>query len=73
MTIQEQIVAKLQVLPAEKQQAVLELVESLSHPQGAAARESRTRVRGLWEDLQVDVSAEDIEEARQEMWGKYRD
>ncbi len=71
MTIQEQIVAKLQDLPTEKQQTVLELVESLSHPQGAL--EGSNEVRGLWADLRVNVSVEDIEQARQEMWGKYRD
>ena len=26
---------------------------------------------GLWQDLNIDVSAEDIDEARRELWGQF--
>jgi hypothetical protein len=26
---------------------------------------------GLWADLNIDISAEDIDEARREMWGNF--
>jgi hypothetical protein len=28
-------------------------------------------LRGLWEDLNIDVSEKDIAEARREMWGNF--
>jgi hypothetical protein len=32
---------------------------------------ARTPLRGLWKDLGISVSEEDIAEARREMWGGF--
>lgn len=44
---------------------------------GAAARDGsqregkRVSLYGLWKDLGIDLSAEDIDAARREMWGNF--
>jgi hypothetical protein len=73
MTLQQRIVAKLQGLPLEKQQAVLDLVESLSGEEHPVTAARPLRPGGLWGDLGVHVSEQELEEARREMWGQHRD
>ena len=69
MTIEDQVVEKLRGLPAEKQKEVLEFVDSLSEPN--ATNQPRRSLRGLWKDLNVQITEEDIAEARREMWGNF--
>jgi hypothetical protein len=57
---------KLLKLPVEKQKEVLDFVESLEKKAGAKGR--RHSLKGLWADLGVEISPEDIAEARREMW-----
>ena len=65
--IEEALVAKLRELSVDKQQEVLDFASSLE------TREKRPlkSVRGLWKDLGISVSEEDIAEARKEMWGNF--
>lgn len=69
MTIEELILEKLRELPPEKQNDVLNYVESLRNQNGA--KEPFRSLAGLWADLGFHVTAEDIAEARSEMWGNF--
>lgn len=67
MTTTEAIVAKLSRLPAEKQEQVLKYVETLeSQADHPVPRED---LGGLWAHLNLDITEEEIAEARREMWG----
>ncbi|MBI5266477.1 MAG: DUF2281 domain-containing protein [candidate division Zixibacteria bacterium] len=69
MSTWEMIVEEVRTLPPERQKEVLDFVEFIK------GRDSSGRPRrspaGLWADLGVNVSAEDIAEARREMWGSF--
>jgi hypothetical protein len=67
VTIEEQVVAKLRALPPHRQHEVLAFVESLAPKKRAPKRRN---FRGLWKG-QVNISAEEIAEARREMWGNF--
>jgi hypothetical protein len=56
MTLEQEILEAVRALPADKQQP----------------RKPRGNGRGLWADLNIDLSAEVIDEARREMWNTFR-
>jgi hypothetical protein len=68
MTLEEQVLQKLRELPPERQEEVLVFVNHLREKSGNGPRRS---LLGLWSDLDVKVSEEDIAEARREMWGTF--
>ena len=68
MTIEELVIEKLKKLPPEKQKEVLEFAESLGT--GGEPKPLKS-LEGLLEDLHVSITAEDIAEARREMWGSF--
>jgi hypothetical protein len=70
MTLEQAILDAVRALPAEKQQGVLDHVKHLSRRHQVAA-EPRKSGLGLWADLNIDVSAEEIDEARREMWKNF--
>ena len=67
MTIEEQVLEKLRDLPPEKQKKVLEFVDSLKEKE--VSKKPRRSLLGLWADLNIHITEEDIVEARREMWG----
>ena len=69
MTIEHEVLQKLRALPLEKQKEILDLVDSLA--KGNDKGKPRRSLRGLWKDLDFDVTEEDIDEARREMWGSF--
>ena len=69
MTVEEQVLEKLRELPPEKQQEVLEFVDSLQKENGA--KKPLRSLVGLWADLDIHITEEDIAEARREMWGNF--
>ena len=69
MTVEQQVLEKLRELPPEKQQEVLEFVDSLSEKNGA--RKPLRSLEGLWADFDIQITEEDIAEARREMWGNF--
>ncbi len=69
MTTWELIAEKAKELPPEKQQEALDFLEFL-HERQRRKRPLRS-LRGLWKDLGPDISAEEIDEARREIWGKF--
>lgn len=63
------MLAKLRGLPPEKQTKVLEFVESLKREAGS--EKSLRSLEGLLEDLNIDITGDDIAQARREMWGNF--
>ena len=63
------MVAKLRELPAEQQKEVLDFVGSLIMRE--SGRPKLRNVRGLWKEMGFSISAEDIAEARKEMWDNF--
>ena len=60
---------RLKSLPPDKQQEVLDFVEFLQEKANGTPRMPRKSLRGLWTDLRVKITEEDIAEARRGMWG----
>jgi hypothetical protein len=69
MSIEKSVLEKLLKLPVEKQKEVLDFVESLEREAGQCRW--RGSPGGLWADLGVDISPEDIADTRREMWGSF--
>ena len=69
MTIEEAILEKVRMLPPEKQHEVLDFTERLQAR--ASANEPRKPLRGIWKDLGISITEEDISQARREMWGNF--
>ena len=70
MSIEQTLVEKLRALPPEKQQEALDFVEFLEQKTKAIKRPRRS-LEGLWADLDISLTEEDIAEARKEMWGNF--
>lgn len=68
MTVEEQVLEKLRELPPHRQREVLAFISLL---QEKSRHKPRRSLLGLWSDLDVKVSEEDIAEARREMWGSF--
>jgi hypothetical protein len=71
MTIEQAIVEKVKRLPPEKQREVLDFAESLDENGGPERPAPLKSLEGLWSDLNVHVTEEDIAAARREMWGNF--
>ena len=69
MSIEQNVLEKLRQLPLDKQQELLDFAEFLY--QKTTAKLPLQSVRGLCADLKVDITEEDIAEARKEMWGNF--
>ncbi len=69
MGVEEAVLEKLRDLPPDKQQEVLDFVDFLREKK--AIKASHRSLRGLWADLGVDISEEDITEARRGMWEEF--
>lgn len=66
MAIEETIIARLRELPESQRQTVLHFVEFLiaRNLNDAAPRS----LMGAWADMGIDITEEDIAEARRDMW-----
>jgi Protein of unknown function (DUF2281) len=69
VTIEQRALEKLRDLPAEKQKEVLDFVDFLKEKNGGPKKPLRSLL-GLWSDLNVHITEEDIIEARREMWAQ---
>jgi hypothetical protein len=72
MSIEQAVLETLRTLPPDKQQELLDFAESLrreSAASGSVRVEPHGSIVGLWDDLGLDITAEDIAEIRREMWG----
>jgi hypothetical protein len=68
MDIEQAIIERIRRLPPEEQREVLDFAEFLHHRRSAPPYRG---VKGLWADLDAQVSAEEIDEARRELWGSF--
>ncbi len=69
MISEEVLLQKIKVLPPDLKQKAIEFVESLQKK--AQKRTPRVSLEGIWADMDVNITEEDIREARQEMWGNF--
>ena len=69
MSIEVSVIETLRTLPQEKQQEVLDFARFLAQRNGKKA--PLRSVKGLCADLGIHISAEEIDEARKEMWGNF--
>ena len=69
MSVEDALIEKLRVLPPDKQQEVLDFIEFLQRK--AKIAQPRRSLEGLWADLGVDITEEEIAEVRREMWGNF--
>lgn len=69
MTVTEAVIEKIKALPKDGQQKVLDFVESLETANGP--RKPRRSLQGIWADLNINLTEEDLREARNEMWRRY--
>lgn len=69
MTTWEIIAERARELPPDKQTEVLDFLESLRTR--TENGKPRCSAAGLWADLGVDITSEDIEQARRELWGAF--
>lgn len=69
MTTMEILVAKAKALPPEGQREVLDFVEFLGTRLGRGT--PHKSLSGVLADLGVDLSAEDIDQARREAWAEF--
>ena len=70
MTLEESIIEAVRSLPPEKQRELLDHAQRLQ----AESRADKTfqSVKGLWADLDISLSREELEEARREVWKHLR-
>jgi hypothetical protein len=69
ITLEKQILSSIRTLPVQQQHEVLDFAQFLH--QKAAVKLPRRSLKGLCADLKVQITAVDIDEARQEMWGNF--
>lgn len=65
--IEDQVVELMRELPPERKHEVLHFVREL-HKKYVPAK-PRKSVEGLWADLNIHLTEEDIDEMRRELWG----
>ena len=69
INIQHAVLTGLQELSPQKQQEVLDFVEFLKTK--TAPKQPRKSLKGLWADLQIDLTEAEISEARREIWADF--
>jgi hypothetical protein len=69
MSTEQTLLEKIRQLPPDKQQEVLDFVESLQ--QKTSQKQPLRDLEGLWVDLGIEITEEDIAEARREIWSNF--
>jgi hypothetical protein len=69
ITLEQSILEAVRSLPPEKQKELLEHAKRLRA--GIAPRKPFKSVKGLWADLSITLTDEEIEENRREMWKNF--
>jgi hypothetical protein len=69
MSIEKSVIERLESLTPEQQSKLLVFLNSLERE--SVPKGPRHSLRGLFVDLGVTVSEEDIDKARREMWGDF--
>jgi hypothetical protein len=69
VSVEQEAIERLRALPPDKQREVLAFMESLAAESQASS--SPGGLRGLWADLNISITDEDIAQARRAMWGTF--
>ena len=69
MSLEQMISQAVYGLPIAKQQEVLDFAQFLALKNGQ--KPPLRSLKGLWADLKIDITAEDIDEAQREMWANF--
>lgn len=69
MSLDESFLEKLRALSPDRQREVIDFVEFLHKK--TSSREPRKSLAGLWADLNIDITDEDIADARRECWSNF--
>ncbi len=69
MTSEEVLLKTYKILPTDRKQELLEYAKTLEHKE--IVKKSRVSLKGIWADLNVNITDEDIRVARNEMWRGY--
>ena len=69
MNIEQNVIKKLRQLPLEKQQELLDFAEFLY--QKNTIKPKLQSIKGLCAALKIDITKEDIDGAREEMWENF--
>lgn len=69
MTLEQSILEAVRTLSPEKQQELLAHAEKLRNESGPL--KPRWSGKGLWADLNITLTAEEIEENQREMWKNF--
>lgn len=70
MSIEQQIQEKVAALPPDKRLEVLDFADYLQHKVSTQMKRPRKSLRGALARPGLDITEEDIAEARREMWTK---
>ena len=68
-TLEQSIIEALRSLPPEKQKELLEHANRLR--QDVAPGKPLKSIKGLWADLNITLTAEEIKENQREMWKNF--
>jgi hypothetical protein len=72
LTLESQILHHLRQLPPEKQKEVLDFTEFLHQKLSSTPlKTARQTLKGQFESWNLDITEEDIQQARQEMWANF--
>ncbi len=71
MSVLENIVETVKQLPFEQQKELLHYAEFLNSKKKANNKLPPKSLYGLWANRGIDITEEDIDEIRQEMWGNF--
>lgn len=69
MTVEEVLIEKIKELPLNRKQEMLDFAEFLEEKE--AKSQPHVSLEGIWADMNVIITEEDIQEARKEMWGNF--
>jgi Protein of unknown function (DUF2281) len=69
VNIEQKLVERVRSLPLEKQRELLDFAEFLCEKN--VAKRPRRSPKGLWANLNTDITEADIAQARQDMWGNF--
>lgn len=69
VSIAESIIKKIESLTPAQQREVERVIEQLAN--GTEPKQPRRSLMGLFDDLNIRITEEDIAEARREMWGNF--
>ncbi len=69
LKVDDAVIKVLRTLLADRQQQLLDFAEFLQTK--TLIKEPRKSIKGLWADTNIDITEEDMAEAKREMWGNF--